>query len=116
VACEPRHESWFGPNGEQLLRRHRIARVAPEPARVPAAAEPGGDPGLVYHRLHGSPVMYRSDYDPPRIAALAERLNEAAAPGVERWCVFDNTTLGAATGNALSLASRLAGQGSEGRA
>ena len=108
VACEPRHESWFGPNGEQLLRRHRIARVAADPARVPAAAEPGGDPGLVYHRLHGSPTMYRSDYDPPRIIALAGRLREAAAPGVQRWCIFDNTTLGAATGNALSLLSLLA--------
>ena len=116
VACEPRHESWFGPNGEQLLHRHRIARVAADPARVPAAAEPAGDPGLVYHRLHGSPVMYRSDYDSPRIADLAGRLREAAAPGVERWCIFDNTTLGAATGNALSLASRLAGHGGEGRA
>ena len=108
VACEPRHASWFEPSAEQLMRRHRIARVAADPARVPAAAEPGGDPGLVYHRLHGSPTMYRSDYDPPRIASLAERLREAAAPGVERWCIFDNTTLGAATGNALSLASLLA--------
>jgi uncharacterized protein YecE (DUF72 family) len=90
------------------MRRHRIARVAADPARVPAAAEPGGDPGLVYHRLHGSPTIYRSDYEPERIAALAERLREAAAPRVERWCIFDNTTLGAATGNALSLASLLA--------
>jgi uncharacterized protein YecE (DUF72 family) len=108
VACEPRHASWFEPNAEQLMRRHGIARVAADPARVPAAAETGGDPGLVYHRLHGSPTMYRSDYDPPCIAALAEQLREAAAPRVERWCIFDNTTLGAATGNALSLASLLA--------
>ena len=116
VACEPRHESWFGPNAEQLLRRHRIARVAADPARVPAAAEPGGDPGLVYYRLHGSPIMYRSDYDPPRIAALAEELRQAAGPGVERWCIFDNTTLGAATGNALSVSSLLAGRAGERRA
>ena len=116
VACEPRHESWFGPNAEELLRRHRIARVAADPARVPAAAEPGGDRSLVYYRLHGSPTMYRSDYDPPRIVALAERLREGAAPGVEPWCIFDNTTLGAATGNALSMASQLAGWTGERRA
>jgi uncharacterized protein YecE (DUF72 family) len=107
VACEPRHESWFGPDGERLMRRHRISRVAADPARLPAAAEPGGDPGLVYHRLHGSPRIYWSDYEPQRLAALAERLRRAAAPGVERWCIFDNTTLGAATGNALSLARLL---------
>ena len=103
-------------HAEELLRRHRIARVAADPARVPAAAEPGGDRSLVYYRLHGSPTMYRSDYDPPRIAALAERLRESAAPGVEPWCIFDNTTLGAATGNALSLASQLAGWTGERRA
>jgi uncharacterized protein YecE (DUF72 family) len=103
VACEPRHESWFGEEGDGLLRRHGVARVAADPARVPSAAVPGGDPALVYYRLHGSPVIYRSDYEPARIAAIGDALRQAAAPGAERWCIFDNTTLGAATGNALAL-------------
>jgi uncharacterized protein YecE (DUF72 family) len=107
VGCEPRHESWFGATADRLLRRHRVARVAADPARVPAAEEPGGDPGLVYYRLHGSPRIYWSDYEPERIAALADRLRRAAAPDVDRWCIFDNTTLGAATGNALALVRRL---------
>jgi uncharacterized protein YecE (DUF72 family) len=107
VACEPRHESWFGAGAEQLLRRHRISRVAADPPRVPLAAEPGGDAGLVYYRLHGSPRIYWSDYEAPRIAAQAELLRAAAA-GSERWCIYDNTTLGAATGNALALARLLA--------
>ena len=34
----------------------RVARVAADPAKVPAAAEPGGWRGLAYYRLHGSPV------------------------------------------------------------
>ena len=106
VACEPRHERWFGAAADRLMRRHRVARVAADPARVPAAAEPGGDPGLVYYRLHGSPRIYWSDYEPERIAVLAESLR-AATPGVDRWCIFDNTTLGAATGNALALARSL---------
>jgi uncharacterized protein YecE (DUF72 family) len=107
VACEPRHESWFDARAESTLRRHRVARVAADPARVPVAAEPGGDPGLVYHRLHGSPRIYWSAYEPERIAALAQALRAAAAPDVDRWCIFDNTTLGAATGNALALARAL---------
>ena len=107
VALEPRHESWFGAKADQMMRRHRVTRVAADPARVPAAAEPGGDPGLVYYRLHGSPRIYWSDYEPARIAALAERLRRAATAGVDRWCIFDNTTLGTATGNALALASLL---------
>jgi len=39
------HESWFGVEAERMLRRHGVARVAADPARVPPAAEPGGDPG-----------------------------------------------------------------------
>ena len=103
VACEPRHESWFGAAADAALRRHRVARVAADPARVPAAEEPGGDQGLIYYRLHGSPRMYYSDYEPERIALWGARLLSAASTGAEAWCIFDNTTLGAATGNALAL-------------
>lgn len=108
VACEPRHESWFDANADALLQRHGVARVGADPARVPAAAEPAGDRRVVYYRLHGSPRMYYSDYELERLVDVAERVRGAAATGAETWCIFDNTTLGAATGNALAL-SRLAG-------
>lgn len=104
VTCEPRHESWFGAPAEAMLRRHGVARAAADPARVPAAAEPGGDGRLVYYRLHGSPRMYYSDYKPERLGGIAERLRAARDAGAETWCILDNTTLGAATGNALALA------------
>jgi uncharacterized protein YecE (DUF72 family) len=103
VACEPRHASWFGAREEAMLRAHRVARVAADPARVPLAAVPGGWRGLVYHRLHGSPRAYYSDYEPERIEATARELQGSAEPHGERWCIFDNTTLGAATGNAVAL-------------
>jgi uncharacterized protein YecE (DUF72 family) len=67
---------------------------------------PAGDHVLAYYRLHGSPRIYWSEYEPARLAAIAEQLREATAAG-ERWCIFDNTTLGAATGNALALARLL---------
>lgn len=105
VAIEPRHASWFGTAADRLLVAWRVARVAADPARVPAAAEPGGWPGTVYYRLHGSPRTYYSAYDAPFLDALAPRLL-AAAPGA--WCMFDNTALGAATTNALGLLERLA--------
>ena len=101
VACEPRHASWFEPPANQLLYEMRVARVAADPARVPEAALPGGWPGLTYYRLHGSPRVYYSEYEAAFIADLAARLNGSAA--AETWCIFDNTTSGAATGNALSL-------------
>jgi uncharacterized protein YecE (DUF72 family) len=106
LALEPRHASWFDDEADALLREHRVARVAADPARVPLAAEPGGWPGLVYHRLHGSPRPYYSGYDTAYLEALTRRLSTAS---VETWCMFDNTASGAAAGDALRLLERLSG-------
>ncbi len=100
LACEPRHASWFDDEADAALRSFLIARVAADPAPVPAAATPGGWDGFAYHRLHGSPRTYYSAYDDAALRAIAERLRAATAPA---WCVFDNTSLGAAAANALEL-------------
>jgi uncharacterized protein YecE (DUF72 family) len=100
VVWEPRHPSWFELRANELLIKHRVARVAADPARVAAAAEPGGWPGLRYFRLHGSPRTYYSRYTPEQLGSYAAKLQAART---ETWCTFDNTTLGAATGNALAL-------------
>ena len=107
VACEPRHPTWFGDEAADLLARFRVARVAADPARVPAAAEPGGWPDLVYYRLHGSPRIYYSAYEAAYLDRLAARLRVEAAAGRQVWCIFDNTASGAATADALSLITRL---------
>jgi uncharacterized protein YecE (DUF72 family) len=107
IACEPRHPDWFGDEAEALLRRFEIARVAADPARVPQAAEPGGFSGLVYYRLHGSPVIYRSAYDGAYLDRLSASLSRHAASGAQAWCIFDNTMLGAATANALDCLARV---------
>jgi uncharacterized protein YecE (DUF72 family) len=75
--------------------------VAADPAKVPGADRPGGFPGLVYFRWHGSPRMYYSNYDRDALHELAERLK--ANP--RAWVIFDNTAAFAATGNALELQS-----------
>ena len=107
VVCEPRHESWFATEAEQLLRDAQVARVAADPPRAPAAASPGGWRGMSYYRLHGSPKMYYSAYSADFISALAAQVREDAAADRDAWVIFDNTTLGAATGNALELAQAL---------
>jgi uncharacterized protein YecE (DUF72 family) len=107
VACEPRHPTWFEAPAGALLAEWRIARVAADPARVAPAGEPGGWGELVYHRLHGSPRVYYSEYPPAYLAALAASLAGAARRSVPVWCIFDNTASGAATGNALDLLARL---------
>ncbi len=104
VACEPRHRSWFTAEAERLLAGFRIARVAADPAVVPAAAEPGGWPGLAYHRLHGSPRMYHSPYALGYLNALGRRFSDT---GGAVWCIFDNTAEGWATHDALLLQQAL---------
>ena len=107
LACEPRHPSWFAAQADDLLRNLGVARVAADPARVPEAGDPGGWRGLVYYRLHGSPRMYYSAYSEEYLRSLASRLQTDRAAVRDVWCVFDNTTLGAATRNALDLQALL---------
>jgi uncharacterized protein YecE (DUF72 family) len=104
VAIEPRHASWMSDEAEALLRSYRVARVAADPPRAVLDAEPGGWPGLVYLRLHGSPRIYWSSYDDDRLRAVETTLREAARAGAEAWCIFDNTASGAAMTNALQVA------------
>ena len=102
VVCEPRHPTWFDGRADRLLSTCRVARVAADPALAPGAEQPGGWPGLIYYRLHGSPRTYWSSYGQPFIAALQAAL-EAAPAGVPAWCIFDNTASGAAIENAWDL-------------
>lgn len=106
VALEPRHASWFEPAAEQLMTNYCVARVAADPAVVPAAAEPGGWGELVYYRLHGSPKVYYSDYPDEYLKILATTLTRAAH-SAEVWCIFDNTAAFAATANAFDVLDRV---------
>lgn len=109
VVCEPRHASWLEGPADELLRRHRIGRVAADPARVPEAGGPAGWPGVAYFRWHGSPRMYVSPYNKASLRDLAVRIR-SLAPDTETWCVFDNTMSGAAAADALRLTQLLDGK------
>ncbi len=103
IAVEPRHASWFTPGGDALLAHWKAARVLADPVLHGAGRAPGGWPGLVYCRLHGSPRVYYSAYDAALVSALAARLQAATREAGGVWCIFDNTASGAATDNALDL-------------
>jgi len=110
VALEPRHPSWFGADAEELMVRHRVARVAADPVRRGAVAlQTGGWEGLAYFRLHGSPRMYYSEYSRELLETVARAVRKLPE-GVERWVVFDNTALGAAFGNAVELMGMIGAQ------
>ena len=107
TACEPRHASWFSEEAEALLRHHRVARVAADPAPVPGAARRGGWEGLAYVRLHGSPTMYWSAYGEAAVAGHARAVTALGHGGAEVWTIYDNTAAGAAPEDALSLLDQL---------
>ena len=107
VALEPRHASWFGKPADRLLNDFEIARVAADPPKAEGGGDPGGWRGLAYFRLHGSPRVYYSSYEDAFLDALAGKLQALRRRRIPAWCIFDNTALGAATANALSLVGRL---------
>jgi uncharacterized protein YecE (DUF72 family) len=101
AVLEPRHATWFTPAVDRLLRDFEIARVATDPAKAsPLAAKPGGWSGLQYFRLHGAPRTYYSEYPETFLAEIAAAVRKSA---VKTWVIFDNTALGHATANALTL-------------
>lgn len=108
AALEPRHASWFAPDADELMRQWEVARVLADPVLHDGGRAPGGWPGFVYVRLHGSPRMYYSEYEGSVMVALANRLRIAQAECDESWCIFDNTASGAAVTNALQLVEALA--------
>jgi len=98
LACEARHGTWFADPATALLREFGVTRVIADP--------PVGEPGpyaatsaTAYVRLHGSPRIYFSSYDPERLA----RVREWLATQQDAWCIFDNTASGAAVPDALAL-------------
>jgi uncharacterized protein YecE (DUF72 family) len=111
VACEPRNATWFTTEAAACFERYTIARVASDPAVLPAAEQPAGWTGLAYYRLHGPPKQLQtSTYSETALRQLASKLlARAAQPSTDQvWCIFDNTRHGAATHNALMLCEILA--------
>ena len=100
VVCEPRHASWTTAAAQALMVKFRVARVAADPPRAAGLEAPGGWPGVIYFRWHGSPRPYFSPYGTERLQPLAVQLSACAS---DAWCVFDNTGSGSAAGNALDL-------------
>jgi uncharacterized protein YecE (DUF72 family) len=90
LACEARHPTWFGDEATAVLQAAGITRVIADPAKgqpgphVPTAHD-------IYLRLHGSPLVYRSDYEPAFLAQLGHDMAGHLAAGRQVWCVFDNT-------------------------
>lgn len=108
LVLEPRNISWDGERARLLATRFNVSRVISDPQPYFSRTLERSDfADVVYMRLHGSPDMYRSNYETDRLKVYVEILKEYAAQGLCTWCIFDNTTFGHATGNALIMNSLL---------
>jgi len=102
VVCEQRHETWFTHGASRLLQTFQAGRVIADPTVVPLLDDVSGVSDTVYYRLHGSPRIYYSSDPADDIAVLVKKMR-GQAEGRTAWCNVDNTALGAATVNALTV-------------
>lgn len=110
IACEPRHPSWGTQTANRVLIACGVARVAADPPPWPGADEAGGYEQLVYFRWHGQPRQYYSNYDDEKLESLRQRLAVARENADQIWSVFDNTAMGYALGNALTVEAQVNGE------
>ncbi len=110
VVAEPRHRSWRTEAALALLNRAGLTLVFSDPSPIYRWEEYLQlQPSIhAYSRLHGTPVIYRSEYGSERIEALAgDLLKFTASAHSEVWCIFDNTALGHAIPDALKMQAAL---------
>jgi uncharacterized protein YecE (DUF72 family) len=101
-AFEVRHPSYFHPEFFELLRRHRTAFVVADTAGKWTLAHEVTAP-FVYVRLHGSRVLYGSDYTEEELLAWAARIRSWRAEGRDVYVYFDNDQHAYAPQDALDL-------------
>lgn len=108
VAWEPRHLSWTTKQALELFLEFKINKVLadPEPCPTPKLLRPPLEQTR-YLRLHGRPQIYKSSYTEPTIERIAESSLNPLYLTKDVWCIFDNTTFGHATENALLLKNKI---------
>jgi uncharacterized protein YecE (DUF72 family) len=106
IVLEPRHISWASDQAASLLVDYQIGRVLANPEPVCIAPEQYKHlTEKLYYRLHGFPELYKSSYSAKFIENLRDDISKNSKRNV--WCIFNNTTLGFATENALELLGKV---------
>ena len=104
VVWEPRHLSWITHYAVQLLAEFKINKVIADPEPCPIKESLRNNlEELRYFRLHGSPDIYKSRYSQEVIQELTQTIHDSASKNTPAWFIFDNTTYGYATENAMEL-------------
>lgn len=97
---EFRHESWWTDEIFTFLKEHQIIFSGVSfPGNLPEDIIIN-HPEILYYRLHGKPVLYKSEYSSEFINALAEKIKHSER---KAFIFFNNTWGTAAIKNALYL-------------
>jgi uncharacterized protein YecE (DUF72 family) len=106
-ALEARHETWMIPPATDLLREHGIALVAADSAgHHPETRVRTAD--FAYVRLHGSQVLYSSEYTNDEIDSWSRQVNQWRRAGSDVYVYFDNDAKAYAPFDAIRLTNAVA--------
>lgn len=101
-AFEFRHPSWFSLRVYQLFRKHRnLSLCLIDSPDWPITEEVTGN--FVYIRMHGSKVLYSSNYSKKELKQLAGRIKGYLGRNLDVYCYFNNDASGFAVKNAKGL-------------
>ncbi|MFD2519946.1 DUF72 domain-containing protein [Emticicia soli] len=102
---EFRHKTWWNDTVYEILREHGIIFCgASIPKDIPDDVIVNHNHSL-YYRLHGKPVLFKSEYSEAELHALAEKIK---ASNKNSYVFFNNTWGTAAITNAMYLKKLLA--------
>ena len=101
-AFEVRHPSYFVPEFFALMRKRRIGYVIADTAGKWTLREEVTAP-FVYVRLHGSRVLYGSDYTEEELRTWAAHIRRWRAAGRDVYVYFDNDRHAYAPHDAMAL-------------
>lgn len=103
IALEARNMTWMSEESKKLMKDYNVSKVIADPEICPDFIESE----ISYYRLHGSPEIYKSDYPETYLEELyKEFMLLQKEQSKEIWCIFDNTTFGYATNNAVTIAKK----------
>ncbi|MCA6066230.1 DUF72 domain-containing protein [Chryseobacterium sp. RG1] len=97
---EFRHESWWDPQVFKILKEHEIVFSGVSfPGNLPEEVITNHSE-VLYYRLHGKPVLYKSEYSTEFLNNLAEKIRKI---NKKTFIFFNNTWGNAAVTNSLYL-------------
>lgn len=101
LAFEFRNESWCDQEVYRILKNENCAWVIADSPFWPKIFQVTAD--FVYIRMHGSKVLFGSEYTKEELEGLAKKIKKWQKQNLEVYCYFNNDSKGYAVKNAKEL-------------